>query len=319
MNGYRAQQLLAFYGEEDGIASNGYSREQLLAWSDEDWEQEHDFIQWLFPLKDASNYNPDAPVLSESAILWFRSDPLLQQRLRQSFQRWLGFCGLGYVENHVVQMKPRPEVWDWPNHNWLRVTRVLKSLTLLGLQNEANDFHRFLYSMKERVGPETWGYWTDALHLVTTVALLFKYCPHSKRHIMLMDNGLTAVLYLHSTSPSEDQVRKVEATAFAFNRIEPIAKDEVERFRPYPPPIAADYASSDALCNNPEGSDWKIKISKSGNAVLLFRNEIPWTWTSIDVPWGMSKAVSTDGPWGKPWSEPVMNQEEWMEMGPNEE
>lgn len=56
-----------------------------------------------------------------------------------------------------------PDVWAYPNHNWLRITRVLKSLTLLGLEEEARSLFRRLdevYSSRRfPVTAETFGYW----------------------------------------------------------------------------------------------------------------------------------------------------------------
>lgn len=154
--------LLAFYGEDDGPAANGYTREQLLGWSDDDWEHEHDFIQWLFPTDTPSMYNPDAPVLDEEMAATFRADPLRRHRLRQSFDRWLTFCGVGRTDSGLAFVRARPSVWARQNHNWLRVTRVLRSLRLLGLPDEAAEFFALLQTIRPQVDAGTWAYWQAA-------------------------------------------------------------------------------------------------------------------------------------------------------------
>ena len=88
-----AAELLAFYPAGEGPGGSGRTLAQVLAWPDPDWEIHHDFIQWVFPTDEASRYNPDAPVLDESAVARFRADPTRGPRLGESFGRWLGFCG----------------------------------------------------------------------------------------------------------------------------------------------------------------------------------------------------------------------------------
>jgi hypothetical protein len=168
------RELLAFYGEDDGPAANGYTREQILGWSDADWESEHDFIQWLFPTDVPSMFNPDAPVLDPATVAAFRADPLRCDRLRQSFDRWLAFCGVGRSDAGLEFARPRPDVWNRQNHNWLRVTRVLRSLTVLGLTDEAVEFYLLLESVRPRVDADTWSHWRAAVEPIWMAVILAK-------------------------------------------------------------------------------------------------------------------------------------------------
>ena len=127
---------LAFYGDDEGPNSSGYTLEQVLGWPDEDWELQHDFIQWLFATDEPSMFNADAPVLDAATIALFRADPLLRHRLRRAFGRWLAFCGIACTADGLAFDNPNPRVWGRQNHNWLRITRVLRSLNLLGLPDE---------------------------------------------------------------------------------------------------------------------------------------------------------------------------------------
>ena len=137
-------------------------------------EYEHDFIQWLFPLRTPSPVNPDAPTLSEQDVAQFRSSDALRIRLRQSFELMLDFYGLVLKErdgNLVVQRADtfglRAENWLTPgNHNFLRITRMLKSLTILGQQDLARAFLDCLTTIfadyRGIIGDQTWRFWTGA-------------------------------------------------------------------------------------------------------------------------------------------------------------
>ena len=50
------------------------------AWDDQTMESCQDFIQWMFPLGEASSFNPDAPLLTDEDQRAFRREPLLQKR-----------------------------------------------------------------------------------------------------------------------------------------------------------------------------------------------------------------------------------------------
>lgn len=75
--------IVDFYRDEKGVANpSGYSLFDILHnWEDGDWEGVHDFIQWVFPLKEPSNFNPDAPLLTEEDIALFRADDDLKTAL----------------------------------------------------------------------------------------------------------------------------------------------------------------------------------------------------------------------------------------------
>jgi hypothetical protein len=163
--------LLDFYRGEARDAG-GRLLPQVWGWSDDALEEAHDFVQWLFPLPEPSRFNSDAPLLTEEDIATFRGDRLLQENLRNSFQRILTFLGLTQEEDgRVVEgsnfSERVPDVWSVLNHNWLRITRILRSLRLLGLEQEAQalydrleTFHR---SSRFPIPPDTFAYWTEAV------------------------------------------------------------------------------------------------------------------------------------------------------------
>jgi hypothetical protein len=121
--------------------------EQIQHWPDEKLEAVHDFIQWLFPLAEPSPVNPLAPVLDRETMQAFAAQPDLRQNLRVSFLRMLRFYGLEIDPGPPAAMKraanfpQRAAVWLHPgNHNHLRITRIMKSLALLGLKEDAGAF-----------------------------------------------------------------------------------------------------------------------------------------------------------------------------------
>jgi hypothetical protein len=162
-------QLLEFY-RGDGLDSEGRSLERILAFSDDQMEVYHDFIQWIFPMREASQFNPRAPVLQVEDIEAFHEEDMLRENLRRSYSRFLEFLGLCVDEHNSVVPAADYARKQWrltePNHNWLRITRVLHSLRLLGLDDVARDFHAGLMKLvdegRARVSPDTLAYWRDA-------------------------------------------------------------------------------------------------------------------------------------------------------------
>ena len=61
----------------------------------------------------------------------------------------------------------KPNVWSGLNHNWLRITRVLRCLTLLGLKNDASEFFALLNELRDTgtvaINDESWEYWQRAV------------------------------------------------------------------------------------------------------------------------------------------------------------
>jgi hypothetical protein len=141
--------------------------------------------------------------------------------------------------------------------------------------------------------------------------LISVYSEDSHRHAILADDGATGIIYLHAPSDDAANTGEVEATCFAYNRVDPIDPKDVQSYRPNPPPIAKGYASKDAVCRNPESHKWKLTFSADGAAVLLMRDGKPWAMVAAGFPHGHSKAIETLGPWGSPWSNEVYKATRW--------
>src|SRR5262245_18392545 len=137
------------------------------------------------------------------------------------------------------------------------------------------------------------------------------YSEDSHRHAILADDGVTGILYLHAPSDDASKTGEVEATCFAYNRVDPINTKDVQRYRPKPPPIAKGYASKEGVGRTPESHKWKLSFSMDGTAVLLMRDGKPWAMVSLDAPQGFSKAIESPGPWRSPWSNEERKAIEW--------
>ncbi len=114
-------------------------------------EKSHNYIQWLFPTTDKSKlaYDVNAPYgFSAVNIQSLSADnmALAQQKMCEYFMLMLYFYGLEYTEGQVKKRKDNSVVsfdarqLNWVNdgnHNHARISRMMDSLTLFGLQNES--------------------------------------------------------------------------------------------------------------------------------------------------------------------------------------
>jgi hypothetical protein len=165
--------LIPFYlGEKPDV--EGRMIQEIWAWDFESLELVHNYIQWLFPIAEKSAFNADAPVLNPEIIQAFQNHPQLRQNLLRSFTVLLRFYGLQYDRSTEPSMSRspdyahrRPEWIQRFDHNYLRITRILKCLMTLGLAEEARSFYRCLQEIYleegDRIGGETFQYWTDAV------------------------------------------------------------------------------------------------------------------------------------------------------------
>jgi hypothetical protein len=113
-----------------GIGTDGVGRriDQILDFDDVHWDRTHDFIQWLFPLTEASRSVRNAPILTDDEITQIRESESAQANIQRSVLRYKEFLA---------------GTTKWRNgydHNHLRISRVIKSLRLLVSDEAANGF-----------------------------------------------------------------------------------------------------------------------------------------------------------------------------------
>ncbi|KZT58172.1 hypothetical protein CALCODRAFT_411204, partial [Calocera cornea HHB12733] len=128
-----------------------------------DWDQlewKHDFVQWLFPIRE-QGVNPRARPLQVHEIGRMKDSELVMERFRESYEIMLAFYGLRLVDPATgeldVTLAPDKSDGGWPArfynlehsmHNYLRITRILKSLHELGHAHYVPSFLLFILALQ---------------------------------------------------------------------------------------------------------------------------------------------------------------------------
>jgi hypothetical protein len=166
--------LVSFY-RGTTANNNGVTLNRILHWDDNQLEAVHNYIQWLFPLDTPSGSNLTAPVLDQVTIQAFRNDGALRMRVKDAFCRMLRFYGLQIDDggtSGIVRsshFNARAAVWLTPgNHNFLRISRILRSLNLLGSPGLSRDFFNIMQNIYQNEGrgiidAATFNYWQRAV------------------------------------------------------------------------------------------------------------------------------------------------------------
>jgi hypothetical protein len=168
-----AASILIRFHRHAGNDHRGRSLADIRAFDTARLEGTHDFIQWLFPLPEPSGASAHAPILSRDDIATFAADPALREELRKSLDVMLAFYGLartGSADTAAVARGPnyaeRSREWLDRSHNFLRISRILRCLALLGCRPEARAFLACLEEIVREngwaVGSDTLGYWRRA-------------------------------------------------------------------------------------------------------------------------------------------------------------
>jgi len=126
---------------------------QIAQKSDRWLEETHDYIQWLFPLYAGSQFNPHAPVLTDDMRGAFtdasHSDhAVVQRNFGSAIYRMLVFYGYSVTPvapddvSATGEWSEKADNWlTKGNHNFMRLTRILRSMVLLGREPLARSFH----------------------------------------------------------------------------------------------------------------------------------------------------------------------------------
>jgi len=164
--------LVAFYAG-NGTDSRGRTIDDVWSMSPDALEYTHDYIQWLFPLRERSSVEPLTPTLDDATIVAFQTLEM-QERLVRSAETMAAFYGFRIhrdANRWRLHLAPtaaeRQRVWLTPgNHNFLRHTRIMKSLATLGhgdLSTAWLNALRSLYAQNASViGPRTLQFWEMA-------------------------------------------------------------------------------------------------------------------------------------------------------------
>ncbi len=137
-----------------GRDKHGRTHQDILNFSDEQLESVHNYIQWIFPIREMSENVMGSPYLeSEEEIETLRSDHQVQENMIKALVRMEDF----YRDN---------DFWLQPNdHNHLRITRIIKSIKLLNSKDNASEFYKFILDRVSNYKPvtdESLAYWKQA-------------------------------------------------------------------------------------------------------------------------------------------------------------
>jgi len=145
--------IVAFL-EGQGPDARGRSLFDVLAFDNAALESQHDFIQWLFPLREPSRAEPGSPVLSDAEVEAIKASGMAQ-------------CALAAATDRMDVFYRATHDWLMANdHNHLRITRIIRSLRLLVGDDQADAFRAAILARVEAtrapISPRSSGYWTTA-------------------------------------------------------------------------------------------------------------------------------------------------------------
>lgn len=178
------EQLILDFYLGTGTDHMGRSLKSILSKDDRWLERTHDYIQWLFPLYVGSQFNPNAPLLTDEVRAAFLDaanpdNTVLQKNFGAAIQRMLVFYGYFNGPLNPDQVEPTGE-WrnkadNWlsdGNHNYMRITRMLRCMTLLGRHPPAVSFRDALLDVAsvhpEAISQRTISFWNEAVIPVPT-------------------------------------------------------------------------------------------------------------------------------------------------------
>jgi hypothetical protein len=147
-----SSRITPFY--RDGAVGPQRTLVEIHGLSDEMLERVHDWVQWVFPLPERSTAQPHTPVLHEDDLELFLTHPDVLARVKVMHARYQLFL-LG--NDH----------WRGAfDHNHLRITRAIRSLTLMGANEEAEDlFQEACKAMGGALPTRTRWFWSEARRL----------------------------------------------------------------------------------------------------------------------------------------------------------
>lgn len=144
--------IINFYrgaGKDDA----GRTFDEVLALSHDQLEQKCDWVQWVFSLPEPSRAHPSSPVATREDLEQFRQSAELQAKVGRALTVTVRFLLRGH--------------WLHPDdHNHLRITRIIRFLTLTGSHVAAHAVYALCSGLMVEAGLEDadalW-YWAEAL------------------------------------------------------------------------------------------------------------------------------------------------------------
>jgi len=123
--------------------------ENILQWNYDDLERCHSYIQWLFPVDDEeSKFNHNSKLITTTESELVCKNLTCSLRAIHSYNKMLNFWGFRLCHTTwkvFVGNEDRLRFLNGSRHNFLRITRVLKSMPLLGMFTLRQHFIDALY------------------------------------------------------------------------------------------------------------------------------------------------------------------------------
>ncbi len=117
-----------------GVDYKNRTYASILSFSNQQLEHKHDYIQCLFPT-DAPSMHAPAPIVTTEEAIKMRQNEAVIMNLHLATERMIQF----YTEYKGWRHKR--------NHNYKRISRILRCLRLFGCDRDADKFYEFV--MKE--------------------------------------------------------------------------------------------------------------------------------------------------------------------------
>jgi hypothetical protein len=137
------------------VHPTGHTLQEILSNKDFDLNRAHNITQWLFPLDRPSHHAIDAPYLSREEVLLFRTNRILRENYIAAFNRYIVLFAMKNM-GHTIVIEPDfngNNMWLYPNsHAFVRITRMLRSMNLLGFEKEARSLMDALMEVNSKHG-----------------------------------------------------------------------------------------------------------------------------------------------------------------------
>lgn len=110
----------------------GLSLNDFLSYNNKQIENEHGWIQWVFPTPEQSAHDYSPPCSLND--IKRRNNDKIQSNMRKCYHKIRGFYSTERSKKWITKN----------NHNYLRISRILRSLRVFGLNDEADEFFSYL-------------------------------------------------------------------------------------------------------------------------------------------------------------------------------
>jgi Opioid growth factor receptor (OGFr) conserved region len=143
-----------------------YKLDEILAWPNSKLESTHDFIQLVFPNFEKSKYNTNTPDLTLEEVNAIKNDPVAYTNMLNAWRRMFDFYGFKLQSDTVLIDFFTPHWISLGNHNYLRITRIIKCMKIFQLDNLANSLMNCLEELypeySVQIGLVTLDFWRNA-------------------------------------------------------------------------------------------------------------------------------------------------------------